>query len=411
MVRLNHKISARFVLCLALLSAGVHAVPLDNSLSALSGAALPLVLTGMEYRALNLFVSQRLTEAAGQKGLDEVADLLRRARQSADTGQPAQALTVLNQAMARLDGMALPDVERRRFQSRYINLLDGVQAFNEAYQRNVARLRAEQRTGEVRQFDREKVDGLLKQADAALASGDVVQGVVHLGAAQTIIAEAIRQMLEHQRLGETASWVVQKDELVASAKSQQQMEQADFQSALKALSSFKDAYQRNSRELREVDGAEAVVAYDAKSLAWLEAQASEFADKGKYREATMVLKRALNIVALPLHKMLDNHVILVKLDLSTPEKEFQYEANQYLGYEELIPVALKRMAADDEMRARVAALMAVARAMKQAADNKAMAGEYPDAIRLEQDATGKVQQALRMMGVPVYTSAGGHGLP
>lgn len=333
---------------------------------------------------------------------------LDQARSQSATGALEQANGTLNELLGRLDAQQQVDAGQRRLLSRAINLIDGVATFDEAYQRNVERLREEGRASDVRAMDRKTVDGLLKQAAEAVQKGAVPYAIERLAAVQTVYADTIRSMLEHQSLGEPTAWLGHEDEMAANAKSQQQREQDEYALAQKAIASFKTAYQRNAEQLSAAEGEQAIVAYDHALLDWMEGQAADMAAKGKLPEAALVLKRALNLPAQSLRRMLDTRKYTVKLDLSTPEKEYQYELNQFLGYDELIPVAIRRMQPTPERRATVDKLMELGHRIKADADASVAQGDYPMAIRLQQDATGKIQQALRVMGVPVYTSSDGH---
>lgn len=399
------------VLATGLPVSGLSAAPMANA----KASSVPVHNTQLPDRLQAMAFQVRQGYAAGQVAeLEDVAEqtalgaTLEKARSHFRDGAVTQGNDLVSEVLTRLDALHQADAAQRRLMARAINLIDGVEAFDEAYLRNAERLREEGRADAVRAIDRNIVDGLLTQAADTLRKGALPYAIERLAAVQTVYADTIRLMLEHQSLGEPTAWLGHEDEMAAHAKSQLEREQEDYVLAQKAVASFKTAYQRNVDHLRESEGEQAVVSYDSALLDWMEAQATDMAARGKLPEAALVLKRALNLPAQSLRRMLDNRKYTVKLDLSTPEKEYQYELNQYLGYDELIPVAIRRMQPTPERRATADRLVELGHRIKEDADVSVSQRDYPMAIRLQQDATSKIQQALRVMGVPVFTSADSH---
>lgn len=129
------------------------------------------------------------------------------------------------------------------------------------------------------------------------------------------------------------------------------------------------------------------------------AAADAAAVNGEYEKAIGLLKQAQALVTASLQNMLNHKQLVIELDIGTPEKEYFYELRRYLGYEELIPVALEVKQPEPSVAEQMQQLGERARWMAEQAREKAIAAEYPVAIRMMMDATDVVRQALRIAGV------------
>ena len=113
----------------------------------------------------------------------------------------------------------------------------------------------------------------------------------------------------------------------------------------------------------------------------------------------MRLNEAQAIVTSSLQGMLNNKQLVIELDIDTPEKEYFYELRRYQGYEDLIPVAIDVKKPTEMAIDTMHKLSEKAQWMSEQARSKALAGDYPVAIRMMMDATDVVKQALRVAGV------------
>lgn len=315
---------------------------------------------------------------------------------------PGQAIELTHQALQQMDAIARRNPTRQRLQTRYMALLDGLQNLEAAYQRNASRLSAEGTYPQAPLYDKTQLVDRLVEAEQFSRQGQMMQGIHALTQAENLMAQSIKRLLNHRSIGEGTTWAESETEQVALAQARKEQEKSEYQSRQEALNRFKEAHRRNYEHLLKEEGKLAVVSYDADLVTWLEDKAQELAQQQNYAEAARVLKRSVDLVAGPLQRMLDKHKYIVKLDISTPEKEYKYEQNQYLGYEELIPVAIRRMSPDKELLDQVNVIANKGRWMAAESEKKALAQDYPVAIRMLQDATAQIQAALRMLGVPVF---------
>jgi hypothetical protein len=139
--------------------------------------------------------------------------------------------------------------------------------------------------------------------------------------------------------------------------------------------------------------------FNKSKVAELMSYADIDASENNYEKAIARLTEAQTIVTASIQGMLNHSTLVNELDVSTPEKEYFYELRRYLGYEELIPVAIdvKRPAAPlaDQMKRKGEK----AKWMAEQARLKAIEKNYPVAIRMMMDATSEVREALKMAGV------------
>ncbi|MEW5755898.1 MAG: hypothetical protein AB1810_06295 [Pseudomonadota bacterium] len=219
---------------------------------------------------------------------------------------------------------------------------------------------------------------MMGEAKAALEAGDGEK-------AGKLIDEAMQMFNK-------ASLLVPSESLVAEQK-------ARYESLLKEIDHDKQIYQQNSQKVAKQKGAAAVVAYDVAAVDGLISQAKSQAGAGNYRDAVDGLTKAQGMINAATSKMMDSMTITYELNIDTPEGEWKYEYDRYLGYEELIPVAIEEKKPNEGVMLLVNRSMDKAKQMAQAAIKEANAKSYPKAIAMIQDATEEVRKALRLMGI------------
>lgn len=141
------------------------------------------------------------------------------------------------------------------------------------------------------------------------------------------------------------------------------------------------------------------VDYDQATVRRLTESAQQAAAKGQYEHAGTLLKEAQTLVQQAIKAMLHEQTLVYELDLSTPEKEYAYERNRYLGYEELIPVAYERRLPSEAQKLQIKEIVEKAHWMSNEAEKAAKSGDYPSAIRMVLDAINHIKGAFRIMGV------------
>ncbi|MCF6218933.1 MAG: hypothetical protein L3J62_03915 [Gammaproteobacteria bacterium] len=162
----------------------------------------------------------------------------------------------------------------------------------------------------------------------------------------------------------------------------------------------KDLHKRNYEKLTAQHGMGAGVNYDHKSVKRLEQQAEQQASKGDYIRANESLGVARDMIQAAIRQMMTGRKIVYELNLDTPEAEFKYELNKYIGYEELIPIAIEQKNPSKGIRMLAMRHVHEAKRMADTARKTATETDYPKAIRMLQDATAEIRKALKLLGVP-----------
>lgn len=220
-----------------------------------------------------------------------------------------------------------------------------------------------------------KIEQMLKEARTAVTEGNHIQannlGKTGLG----IIMQAIQKMPENPE--ETARY------------------KARYENLLQGLNKFISAQQTNMERFNS----DPAGSYNQDTVTTLFDTAEKLAQENKYPQAVSQLSEAQAILTTSLHGLLNNKQFVIKLDIGTPEKEYAYEARRYLGYEELIPIAIDVKKPSLNVSEKMLSMGKKAAWMSDQARKKALEEDYPVAIRMMMDATDVVRQALRMAGV------------
>lgn len=198
---------------------------------------------------------------------------------------------------------------------------------------------------------------------------------------------------EAMRLFNMAGRMVPSEDLMAKQKS-------EFPGLKEEIAVAKDLHQRNYDKVVTKHGLGAGVNYDKRKVAELEAEAEQQAKMEDYALANQSLSQARDMIQAAIRQMMSGRKIVYELNIDTPEGEFQHELNRYIGYEELIPIAIEQKKPTAGVKMLAMRHVNEAKRMADAARKNADEGEYPKAIRMIMDATVEIRKALKLMGVP-----------
>ncbi len=234
---------------------------------------------------------------------------------------------------------------------------------------------AEHNGGETKQ----QVMEMLHKAREAVTTGDEKEAAAILSRAVKVFMDAVRELPE-------------EPEKIARFKER-------YENMRSGLKNFIDAQKENKeRFATEQDG---IKTYDKEAVDKLLDRADTAAARSDYEESIAYLKQAQSLVTGSLQDILDNRQLVIKFDISTPEKEYAYELRRYRGYEGLVSIAIDVKKPDDMVKDVMLDLDKKARSMFEAAREKADQGDYPVAIRMLMDATETIRRALKMVGAAI----------
>jgi hypothetical protein len=242
-----------------------------------------------------------------------------------------------------------------------------------------------------------------KNAKAAASGPD--------GPAKTSIAQATEKLQSARKevdAGHSTAAMKLAEEslkLIASAtksmtsEDTQRQKKAKFAEVQETLHNFQESHKQNYERTVKKRGKSAAVDYDHAKVDALVAEAKSAADKGEYDKGIESLTQAERLVTKAIQSMLDSQTIVYDLNFETPAEEYDYELKRYIGYEELIPVAIEEKKPTEAVVKLMDTYVDKGRAQKAEAERRAKAGNYPDAISLMLSATEEIRRALRLAGV------------
>ncbi len=218
----------------------------------------------------------------------------------------------------------------------------------------------------------------MNQARVSLDGGD-------LQAAQTLINDSMRMF-------NAAAILVPSEAVIAEQRKR-------YTDLVKVLEANRATHQENFDRMVKKDGKEAGVEYDAEQVDVLVHEASKLAAEKDYISAAATVDSANRMVNSATSEMLHDQTITYEINVDTPEGEWAYELDRFLGYEELIPVAMENKKPKKSMMFLINRNIKKSEKMANKARETAAAGDYPRAIAMILDATKEVRKALRLMGV------------
>ncbi len=218
----------------------------------------------------------------------------------------------------------------------------------------------------------------MEQAKKALDGGDAAT-------AQTLIDDSMRMF-------NAASIMVPSEAVIAEQRNR-------YEALLKELEQSKVTHKENYDRVVAKEGKEAAIEYDAEQVEVLIREAAKLAAAKDYDSAAATIDSANRMVNEATSDMLKGKQLTYELNIDTPEGEWAYELDRYLGYEELIPVAIENKKPNKGQLFLINRSVDKAKQMADTARKTAGSGDYPRAIAQILDATKEVRKALRLMGV------------
>ncbi len=340
-------------------------------------------------------IARHSPDSLGSINYKNAEKLLKTAQVAHDNGNTQAALQELGDAVLLLEILSTEKPLQAREQRRYLSLKEGLPFFISAHQRHYDEQQVSQDVENSRyRYDQDEVEALMSEAESYSQQGRFGEASILLQTAQEHIASAIKSLLDHKQVGVVAYEVVPSTKL---GRSQDEIDREHYEQSVASIKYFKDAHARQkSDENYQVTG------FDNDLVEWLLHEADALASEGRYAPAIEIVKHVRTLITKALRDTLNGQDIVVTLDVSTPELEFKYEYRRYLGYEELISVAIERMRPDKKTLKLVAYYADQGKEMAQQALAKSSKSEYPVAISMILDATRSIQMALRTAGVPIY---------
>lgn len=177
-------------------------------------------------------------------------------------------------------------------------------------------------------------------------------------------------------------------------------ERTRFEQLYESVQAFQTAYQRSAEQMAKAQANRNNVRdVDLARVREIMTSARSLADEGKYNEAISMLGGAQDALTSALTQMLANQTIVHELVFETPKDEYEYELSRYIGYEALVPLAIRQKQPDTQTINMMMKFVDRAREVKALSEPEAARGNYSEAILMLQGATSNIQRALQTLGV------------
>lgn len=222
---------------------------------------------------------------------------------------------------------------------------------------------------------------LYAKANEALSAGKAAE-------AEKFLDEALRLIVSSSRMA--------PDPLQVEAE-----QRTRYAELLEGVRSFQKTHQTICDRLSPANGPAPAIAADLDRIRGLVEQSQPFARAGRYREANKLLAEAHETVVSALNKMLASATLVYDLNFKSAAEEFDYETARYRSYEELIPIAYAELKPSSGAVTLSERYVKESRATRDLAQQQAARGDHRSAIKTLQEATGRLQTALRVVGLVV----------
>lgn len=202
--------------------------------------------------------------------------------------------------------------------------------------------------------------------------------------------ESLGLVDEAMRLMSDAARILPKE-------SQMEGQRQRFEDLLRGTRDYETSYKRNYDQIVAKKGG--VKSIDLEAIHLAIDQAQTLAKDGQYPQAIGILNEAQATLTTALAQLLAEESLTYELTFATPKDEYEHELSRYLGYEELIPLAIEQRQPPKETADMMNKLIDRAREIKGLSEPEAAKGNYQEAILMLQGASDHIERALRLIGV------------
>ncbi len=136
---------------------------------------------------------------------------------------------------------------------------------------------------------------------------------------------------------------------------------------------------------------------DAKS-----AEARKHVGAGELALANRLLGEAYQLAVSELSRLRSGEEVVHSLNFSSAAEEYAYEIRRFESNQLLVTMMVNDGKADGDRRSAIDSFQSEGRRLLGEADGQARAGQHKEAVRLMEAATGQLNRALQLMGVPVF---------
>ncbi len=214
-----------------------------------------------------------------------------------------------------------------------------------------------------------------------------------------------RQALEDNRFDEAAR--ILDDALRSSASAQRAQPPASLsedalrrahQNLIEQVATYRASVEEVATHPRIGSAARVLLTrIDAKS-----AEARKHVGAGELALANRLLGEAYQLAVSELSRLRSGEEVVHSLNFSSAAEEYAYEIRRFESNQLLVTMMVNDGKADGDRRSAIDSFQSEGRRLLGEADGQARAGQHKEAVRLMEAATGQLNRALQLMGVPVF---------
>lgn len=134
----------------------------------------------------------------------------------------------------------------------------------------------------------------------------------------------------------------------------------------------------------------------------LRAESAQLADGGRLGDASRKMADAYKLAVEEMSRLRAGQEVVLSLKFDTPADEYAYEKKRFASNEIMVDMMIAEGRAEGDKRRLVDGFVDAGRQLGARADTRANAGQYPEAVKLMEQASIQLIRALQSMGVPVF---------
>ncbi|WP_246265664.1 hypothetical protein [Aromatoleum diolicum] len=134
----------------------------------------------------------------------------------------------------------------------------------------------------------------------------------------------------------------------------------------------------------------------------LRAESVQLATGGRLGDANRKLADAYKLAVEEMSRLRAGQEVVLSLKFDTPADEYAYEKKRFASNEIMVDMMIAEGRAEGDKRRLVDGFVDNGRRLGSQADTQASSGQYPEAVKLMEQASAQLIRALQAMGVPVF---------
>lgn len=163
-----------------------------------------------------------------------------------------------------------------------------------------------------------------------------------------------------------------------------------------------ESYRRTLQDMANIPQTANAARQTTIRLDQLTNEGRKFLENGKLDDANTRIASAYKLAVAEISRLRDGQEVVLRLQFASPREEFLYEQKRFHSNEILVGMMSKEERVSSETRKQVESYFNVAVDLKNEANSKASANDYPAAVKNMEKAILQLNRALQIMGVPVF---------